>query len=143
MLVVAATLALILAFAGGDQAYASFNPTGAITVVDPAPGAHSDIVADFSIQSPDVNTDALITFIPPEFTITTGSEIPDGAIAGMRTSTATFGLISGACNSSLQVDSTGTTSFTAPVLASIRKRPWRDSESLPWITNSSPDIQRG
>ena len=117
----AVMLALVLMVASSDRAYAAFTPTGTISVVDPSPGANSDIVADFNIQSPSVNFGGLIAFSPPEFTFTPGGDIPDGAIAGQLASTATLGLISSACNQSLLVnftmlDATLNKSVTTPFL---------------------------
>ena len=100
----AGLLALVLVIGGADTARAgTFNPTVKITVVDPEPEVNSDITADFNVPAGDVNFAAAVFFIPKDWGIVPGDEIPIGTIVGTLTTQATLGLINGACNNVLPV----------------------------------------
>ncbi len=100
-------LALILIFGGADTTRAgSFNPSITITFADPTGGASSDTVTELSIPRGDVNFAGIVAFIPREFVITPGDEIPIGTEVGRLTSTATLGLINAPCNNPLPVEFT-------------------------------------
>jgi len=70
---------------------------------DSAGGAHADITTTLSIPPGDVNTAGLVFFIPAEWGITPGDEIPIGAVVGELTASATLGLINSACFQTLPV----------------------------------------
>ena len=102
--VLPAVLALVLVLGGTDTARAgSFNPTLSITVTDPTPEANSDTITDFNLPIGDVNFAGAVFFIPPDWGIPPGDEIAIGAVVGELTSTATLGIINGACNTALPV----------------------------------------
>lgn len=61
------------------------------------------IINDGCPASQDVNFGAAVFFIPPEWEITPGDEIPIGAIAGQLTALATLGIMNNVCDSELTV----------------------------------------
>jgi hypothetical protein len=79
------------------------NPTLAVDVAVPLAGFASDLTVDYSIPGTDVNFAAVIAFIPPDWEITPGDQIPIGAPVGHLDSVATLGLVNGACNTELPV----------------------------------------
>ncbi len=81
----------------------SFSPSWNITVPDAAPGASSALVFDLNLPAPGAQFQNLVAFIPPEFSITNGDDITNGAVSGHVTSVARVGLINGACNSNVIV----------------------------------------
>ena len=88
---------------GTDTARADFNPTYKISVVDSAAGANSDWKFDFNVPEGDVNFGGAVFFIPSEWDITPGADIPIGAVVATVDAQATLGLINGACDSVLPV----------------------------------------
>ena len=103
---------LLLAFVGlaalagpgtGDSA-ATFQPSWTASLTDPGPGAASDITFQLSIPAPDANFSRLIAFIPPEFAVSDGDSITNGAFTGNVTALATLGLIGNSCTSSLLLE---------------------------------------
>jgi len=119
-----AALFIVLAWASADSVHAqTFNPTIVACLEngstrDPRPfddgdaeecdgdasaGAHSDFLNRFDVPSGDVNFGGAVFFIPPEWGITPGKDIPIGAIVGQLTALATLGLINGQCDSELTV----------------------------------------
>ena len=132
-------LALVALLARADHAgaAATFNPEGAACLdneatVDPAPlipgnagecdgdsaaGAVSGVTTSFNLPEGDVNFAATVNFLPPQWGVTAGDQIQDGAIVGQLDAQATLGLIGGSCSSTLfplfvlvdaTVDTTGT-----------------------------------
>ena len=100
-------LAFVLVIAGADTAHAqTFEPEFTITVVDPEPEANSDIITDFSLPQGDVNFAGVISFIPRDWGIVPGDQIPFGAVVGDVTAQVTLGLINGACENQLTVEFT-------------------------------------
>jgi hypothetical protein len=96
--------ALALFAASSDSAYAArFEPSLAVSVTDPTPGAASDVVANFDLQSGDVNFAAVVSFIPPEWGVVTGDKIPIGMKTGELDAQSVLGLVNGACNQELPV----------------------------------------
>lgn len=81
----------------------TFNPKLSIELADPAAGANSDFTSNLDIPAGDVNFAGLVAFIPPEWGMTPGDEIPIGAIVGKLTTTATLGLINGPCANELPI----------------------------------------
>jgi hypothetical protein len=97
-------LALAFLFAATDSALAgTFSPTLDVSIADPTAGANSDATLDFNLPAGDVQFGGLVTFLPGDWTITHGDEIPIGAIVGDLTARATLGIINGACNNDLPV----------------------------------------
>jgi hypothetical protein len=92
---------LLLAFVGlaavvGQETGASattFQPSWTASLADPGPGAASDITFQLSIPAPDPNFSRLITFIPPEFTVSDGDSITNGAFTGNVSAAASLGLL--------------------------------------------------
>ena len=111
-------LGLVLLLGTADTARAqTFNPTLEITLADPEAGANSDFTLDFNLTGPDcdlkaspaavdcdVQFAAAVFFIPPEWGITPGDEIPIGAVVGSITATATLGVVNAACKDDIAVD---------------------------------------
>jgi len=102
-----AVLAVVALLASADTARAqTFNPTYEITFADTQAGANSDWTSDFNLPAGDLQFGAVVFFIPPEWGITPGDEIPIGAVVAELTATATLGLINGACSNALPVSFT-------------------------------------
>lgn len=119
-----AVLAFVILFGGADNAHAqTFNPTYTVclddaTTRDPdnttpgdpeecdgdnAAGANTDFTTAFSLPSGDLQFGAAVFFIPPEWTITPGDEIPIGAVVGELLATVQLGLINSPCFNPLPV----------------------------------------
>jgi len=96
-------LVLVALLGRADTAHATFNPSYAITVLNDQGGANSDFTGDFSIPKGDVNFGGAVFFIPSEWDVTAGADVPIGAVVGDLTATATLGLINGACFNVLPV----------------------------------------
>jgi hypothetical protein len=103
-----AALAIIGAMATSDTAYGqgTFNPELQVTILDPAPNTSSDYVFEFSLPKGDVNFAGVVGFLPPEYGIVDGRDIPIGAVVGELTADATLGLINSPCNQVLEVEFT-------------------------------------
>ena len=100
-------LALLLLLGTTDTVHAgTFNPTLSIKPAQPTAGASSDFTADFNLPAGDVNFAGLVAFIPGDWGITPGDEIPIGAVVGQLNTTATLGLINGPCANELPVSFT-------------------------------------
>jgi len=99
-----AVLALVALLGATDTARADFAPTYEISIVQPQGGAHSDWILDFSLPEGDVQFGAAVFFIPGDWGITSGDDIPIGAVAGTLTAAATLGIINGPCNNVLPVE---------------------------------------
>jgi hypothetical protein len=100
----AAVSALALLVGGADSAHAtSFNPTLAVAVDDPTPGAASDVVANFDLPDGDVNFAAVVNFIPLEWGVVKGADIPIGMQTGVLDAQSVLGLANGACGTRLPV----------------------------------------
>jgi len=102
--VTCAVVALTALVGATDTARADFNPTYEITVADTAAGANSDWQFEFNVPEGDVNFGGAVFFIPSEWIITPGDEIPIGAVMATVNAQATLGLINGACDSVLPVE---------------------------------------
>lgn len=101
-----AVLALVALLGATDTARADFNPSYEISIVEPRGGASSDWLLDFSLPEGDVQFGAAVFFIPGEWGITSGDDIPIGAVSGTLTAAATLGIINGPCNNVLPVEFT-------------------------------------
>ena len=147
-----AVLALVLLIGTADTVQAgTFNPVLSVCyddagTPDPRPfepgdpeecdgdnsaGAHSDFTVDFRLPEGDVQFAGLVAFIPNEYEIIPGDEIPIGTIVGSLTSQATLGLINGACNNALPVQFTFLNSSIDP------------SDTVPFVDsddNGDPDF---
>ena len=117
-------LTFIAIVAGADSARAqTFSPQGSAcvddaTTLDPdpttegdpeecdgdsSPEASSDVTSKFNLPKGDVNFAGLVSFIPSDWGIVPGDEIPVGAVVGELTAQATLGLINAACSNPLPV----------------------------------------
>ena len=96
---VAAALMAVMLLGGADSAHAAttFNPTVSVAIEDPAPGANSSFTAKLAIPNGDVNFAAFIAFIPQEWGVITGDNIPLGAAVGQLDAQSVLGLANGAC----------------------------------------------
>lgn len=102
---VASVLALLLVVGGADSVRAtSFNPTLSVEIDDNTPEVSSNYTVNFGLPSGDVNFAAVVAYIPPEWGVVTGDNIPIGTVVGNLSSKATLGLINGACNTEIPVD---------------------------------------
>lgn len=103
---VAAVLALVLSMAASDTAYgqATFTPELSVELTDPTPEGLSDYVLEFTLPSGDVNFAGIVGFLPPDWGIVDGRDIPVGAVVGELQADATLGLINSPCNQVLEVD---------------------------------------
>ncbi len=108
----AVLLAVVTLMGGADHTFAAtFNPTGEACLDnettpakcdgDSTPGAISGITTAFDLPKGDANFSATVNFIPSEWFIANGNDIPDGALVGLLTAGATLGLLGGACDSNL------------------------------------------
>lgn len=97
-------LAFVLVIAGADTTRAgTFNPTLEVTVANPEPETSSDFTTEFGVPAGDVNFAAVVGFIPKDWGIVPGDEVEIGTQVGTLGSTATLGLVNGACNTPLPV----------------------------------------
>jgi len=87
-----------------DASAATFQPAWTASLADPDPGAASDITIELSIPAPDLNFSRLITFVPPEFGVSDGDSITNGAFTGNVTAMATLGLLGNSCSSGLLLE---------------------------------------
>jgi hypothetical protein len=101
-----AVLAIVLAMAASDTAYASFTPELAVEIENPAPETLSNYTLEFGLPEGDVNFGGVVGFLPPEWGIVDGRDIPVGAEVGMLRADATLGLINSPCNQILPVEFT-------------------------------------
>lgn len=98
-------LGLVLMLGATDTIQAgTFTPTLEVTMADASAGAHSDFTVDFNLPEGDVNFAGIVSFLPGEWGITPGEDIPIGAVVGKLSSEPTLGLINGACNNPLPVE---------------------------------------
>ena len=94
-----------------------FDPAFTASVSDPGVGTNADVTTEFGIAKDHVNSAAQATFTPPQFTVATDAAVPNGAIVGTLAANATWGLLNGACNTTVAVsfdmmDATTDTSVT-------------------------------
>jgi len=99
-------LGLVLLLGTADTAYATFNPTLEVVIENPEPEVPSNVTADFNLPEGDVNFAAVVSFIPGDWGVVPGDQIPIGTIVGSLTSEATLGLINGPCDNVLPVQFT-------------------------------------
>ena len=100
-------LALVTVLGTADTAQAqTFNPVIETTLANPEAGANSDFTGTLDLPAGDVQFGGLVSFIPPEWGITPGDEIPIGAVVGEVKATATLGIINAPCNNALPVEFT-------------------------------------
>jgi hypothetical protein len=84
---------------GRDAAATSFTPISyLVTVANPALSANSNIVVDYTIDSPDSLASAHVSFLPSAFGVASGSSLPDGAIVGSITIAAAEAESNGPCS---------------------------------------------
>lgn len=99
-----AILVLVALLGAADTAHAgTFNPTLQITLANPEAGASSDWTLDFGVPAGDVQFAGAVFFIPPEWGVTPGADIPIGAVVGNLFANATLGLINSACDGPLPI----------------------------------------
>lgn len=102
-----ALLAVVTLLGRGETAQAqTFNPSIESELVNPVAGEPSDFVMELSIPAGDVNFGGIIAYIPLEWNITPGEDIPIGAVVGQLKSLATLGIIGAQCDNVLNVDFT-------------------------------------
>jgi len=99
---VVAVLAAVLFIAAKDAA-ATFAPTLTVAITDPTPETSSDFVSEFGIGPTDVNFAAVVAFIPPDWGVVPGDQMPIGTDVGSLDADSTLGLIGDACNQALPV----------------------------------------
>lgn len=102
---VAIAMVAVMALGSADSAHAAttFNPTLQVTLKDPTAGKPSDISSALVIPDGDVNFAAFIAYIPEQWGVVTGDNIPIGTHVGTLDATAVLGLANSACNQVLPV----------------------------------------
>lgn len=102
---VAVAMVAVMALGSADSVHAAttFNPTVQVAVVDPTPGASSDFSSTLVIPEGDVNFAAFIAYIPEQWGVVTGDNIPIGTHVGTLDATAVLGLANSACNQVLPI----------------------------------------
>ena len=89
---------------GADSAHAqTFNPSLAVAADDPSPGVPSDVVANFDLPDGDVNFAAVVSFIPKDWGVVPGDQIPIGMQTGLLDAQSVLGLANGSCSTQLPV----------------------------------------
>jgi hypothetical protein len=101
-----AVLAIVLAMAASDTAYATFTPELDVEIEDPAPESLSNYTLQFGLPEGDVNFGGVVGFLPPEWGIVAGADLPVGAVVGELRADATLGIINSPCNQVLPVEFT-------------------------------------
>lgn len=103
---VIAAIALIMSLAASDTAYAqaTFGPQLDVTLDDSTPNAMSGYTLEFELPEGDVNFAGIVGFLPPDWGIVDGRDIPLGAVVGELTADAVLGLANSACNQELKVE---------------------------------------
>lgn len=99
-----AALAILLSLSVSDTAYGSFSPELSVTVADTTAQVPSDYVLEFSLPEGDVNFAGLVGFIPEDWGIVDGRDIPIGAEVGLLRADATLGIIGSPCNQVLPIE---------------------------------------
>lgn len=89
-----------------DTALATFTPQLEVSQEDTAPGIPADYTVRFGLPQGDVNFGGVVAFLPNDWGIVPGSEVPVGAVVGTLHADATLGLIGGPCNQELPVEFT-------------------------------------
>jgi len=98
-----AALAIVLSLSVSDTAYSSFQPELTVEIADPTAEATSDWVLEFGLPTGDVNFAGAVDFIPQEWGVVDGRDIPVGAEVGLQRADATLGLIGSPCNQPLPI----------------------------------------
>lgn len=96
-----AFVGLATALGAGSASATAFEPSWTATLANTSPGAASSMTLRLDIPAPDANFGQLLNFIPADFAVTSGDDVPDGAIAGTVNANATLGLVNGPCNTSV------------------------------------------
>jgi len=99
---VAVAAALTLSPGGGARA-TSFTPVLATRLSDTTPGANADVSVWFQIPAGSANFSTVVAFVPPEFFVASGADIPDGAYVADVRDDATLGLLNNPCSQPIQV----------------------------------------
>ena len=81
----------------------TFAPAFSVAVADTTPEATSDITFQLDLPSGDVNFAAVVGFLPADWGIVDGHDVPIGARVGTVQANVILGLINSACNLSLPV----------------------------------------
>ena len=102
VVLVAMALALVLSPESGARA-TSFTPILETHLSDTAPGANADVSAWFQVPAGSANFSTVVAFVPPEFFVASGADVPDGAYVADVRDDATFGLLNNPCSQAIQV----------------------------------------
>jgi hypothetical protein len=104
---VAAVLAFVLVIGSRDQANAgTFAPTLTVTVEADTPESTTNFNTEFGIGETDVNFAAVVSYIPLDWGVVPGDQMPVGTEVGSLASDATLGLLNSPCNQVLPVSFT-------------------------------------
>lgn len=98
-----ALLAVMVVTSPSDTYAGTFAPELEIAVDDTTPETPSGYTAMYGIGNEDVNFAAVVSYIPKDWGIVPGNDIPIGANVGSLDASATLGLINSACNQVLPV----------------------------------------
>jgi len=98
-------LAFLLVLGGYDTTNAgTFNPQLDVTLTSTEPETATEFTVDIKIAEGDVNFGGFLAFIPPDWGIVRGDEIPIGEPVGDLTAVAILGLANNACFSKIDVN---------------------------------------
>ncbi|NIR01238.1 MAG: hypothetical protein GTN78_13730, partial [Gemmatimonadales bacterium] len=100
-------------------------------------GLGPDGVARNADDEPDYNFGLSVSFIPPEWGVAKGTDVPIGAIVGGLKSDATLGLLGNACRSPVKVDFTFVNASTNPADVIFPEAPGEDDRLEPLALDSN------
>jgi hypothetical protein len=98
-----ALIAIVLVSSPSDTYAGTFAPSLEITVDQNEPETPTGFTSSFGIGNEDTNFAAVVSYLPPDWGIVHGNDIPIAADVGTLDAQATLGLIGSACNQVLPV----------------------------------------
>jgi hypothetical protein len=93
-----------LAFAGDARADSRFEPSFGVTLAQPAPQVASDFTLNVRIDQGEYQSAAVAFYIPRDWGVAPGQNLPVGGRVGTWSSVETFGFINSACNNPLLLE---------------------------------------
>ena len=97
-------VALLAVLPASSTAYATFTPEFNVAVADTAPEVMSDLSFHLDLPNGDANFAGVAGFVPDDWGIVEGRDVPIGAIVGKVESRAALGFIGSACNIDLTIE---------------------------------------
>jgi hypothetical protein len=121
---------------GGDE---RFCPQVSAALTDPSPGANSDVTLALEIPEAHYNFRLIVTFLPPDWQVASGDDIPDGAVTGELRSTSMLGLIGGACNTEVPTEFTFMDATTSAQALVTFEEQFEAADAVPRGVSEYPD----